>query len=291
MSQVFDIRQSESLDALDQIVNATHITADAILRAINSELTMPLRLTATASPNLAVHVGSLVVTNPQATQGRNRTIGPVGATVPIFTSGTVTFPASSGGTITVSPGTATAILTCGAGLYAYVVIALDQAGNLVPIPGAPAGSPTSAFVPLIPAGLFAIGFVLVHNTGGTIDNITNSSIYQMLSAQMTFQPILMVGMSAIATSNYTVGPNDTVVPVDTTAGAVTISLPTVTTNQKGRMIIIKDAGGQASQGGKAITVLPAGTDKIDTVAASIVMDVEFESLTFVCNGSDGWYMT
>jgi hypothetical protein len=148
---------------------------DNLLVAINDELTQLLRMSASATPNLIVAVGSGVVVNSESS--RTRSIPHVGALLPSFTSGTVTFPASSGGTITVSPGN-NGVLTVASGNYIKVLVYLDSSGNLNVLSGVENITEASATVPKAPIDTLPLGYVTLQNSLGTIQNISQGKIYQ-----------------------------------------------------------------------------------------------------------------
>ena len=174
-----DIRQVLSHDPLDQIVNAAETTGDVILRAIDSELTVPLQLSASDGPDLVVSIGPIVVQNP--TTGRNRSIPFINGALPNFTAGTITFPAASGGNITFAPSAPPVVLTCASTKYVKVLFFIDDVGSLSAVVGSKAATASAAVVPALPDSVFGIGYITVHNTSGTIDNITNSDITQFVN--------------------------------------------------------------------------------------------------------------
>jgi hypothetical protein len=173
----FDARQVISRDTLNRLALASGTELDDLLRSLNAEATPPLHMFATATPNLVLNIGSIKVQNPVTL--RNRTIPHIGGLLPAFTSGTITFPASTGGTITVSPGN-NGILTCPPNEYVKVTIYLTAIGNLGVVVGASNAVEASAPVPPAPSGTFKIGYVSIFNNAGTIENITNTSIFQMV---------------------------------------------------------------------------------------------------------------
>lgn len=92
-----------------------------------------------------------------------------------------------------------------------------------------------------------------------------------------------VTVSTVKTSNYTVLVTDELIQVDTTGGAVTITLPNSTSVPKGRFIV-KDVGGAAQT--NAITILRAGSDTIeDGSSTSTTIDWQYGSLEFVWSGT------
>jgi hypothetical protein len=178
MTTKFDARQVISRDTLNRLALASGTELDDLLRSLNAEATPPLHLFATSpSPNLVLNVGAINVQNPITL--RNRTIPHIGSLLPTFTSGTVTFPASTGGTITVSPGT-NGTLVCPSNEYVKVTIYLTAAGNMGVVVGTSNAVEASATVLPAPSGTFEIGYVSIFNNAGTIANITDTKIFQMV---------------------------------------------------------------------------------------------------------------
>lgn len=175
MTSKFDARQTISHDLLDQLAPAVDTELDNLLRGINKEVTPPLRLSASAVPNLTLNVGSIFVTNPET--GRNRTIPVISNTLPNFTGGTVVFPAASGGTITVTPGT-NATLTISNDMFLKVGINLDATGNMSLTFGVEAATIAAATAPPSISNTFAVGYVVIRTVGPVVQNVLNSDVYQ-----------------------------------------------------------------------------------------------------------------
>lgn len=92
-----------------------------------------------------------------------------------------------------------------------------------------------------------------------------------------------VVVSTVKTSNYSMTVSDELIQVDTTGGAVTITLPNSTGTPKGRFIV-KDVGGAAQT--NKITIQRAGSDTIeDGVSTYVDIDYQYGSLEFVWSGS------
>jgi len=139
------------------------------------------------------------------------------------------------------------------------------------------------------------------NFGGGLSNLYRSAADTLktdgnfiVGGSMTFSGgtsfggALNLNYGTVQTTNYAVAASDCVIPVNSSAGAVTITLTAVTAAQKGRLVIVKDVGGSASMSGKNIVVSPNGSNKIDGVNASVAIDGDRYSFMFVCNGVDGW---
>lgn len=177
MANKFDLRQTEYRGTLDQIGNQVTPEGDNLLKAINAQLTPLLRMSAAASPSLVVSVGGGDLTDAET--NRRRAIPHVGTAYVQFTSGTVTFPAASGGNIVCSPGVNT-VLTIASGNYAAVLIYLDGTGGLNALPGADSAVLNTAItnLPPSPDETLPLGFIVVQNVAGVIQNITQANIAQ-----------------------------------------------------------------------------------------------------------------
>lgn len=180
MANKFDLRQSEYRGTLDQIGNPTQAPryeGDNLLNALNNQLTPLLRMSAASVASLVVSVGGGDLTDAETS--RRRAIPHVGTAYIQFTSGTITFPASSGGNITCSPGT-TLALTVASGNYAAVLVYLDGTGNLNVLPGADSAVLNTAItnLPPSPDDTLPLGFIVVHNVAGVIQNITQDQVAQ-----------------------------------------------------------------------------------------------------------------
>lgn len=177
MANKLDLRQSIYRGALSQIALGNTPEGDNLLNAINNQLTPLLRMSASSTPDLVVTIGGGDLTDSET--NRRRAIPHVGTAYVQFSSGTVTFPAASGGNIVSSPGTNT-VLTVGVGNYAAVLIYLDGSGNLNTIAGADSAVLNTAItnLPPSPDETLPLGFVVVQNVGGVIQNITQANIAQ-----------------------------------------------------------------------------------------------------------------
>ena len=153
----------------------TDQTLDVLLSSINQDLDVPLRTDASSTPNLVVTVGPSVVNN--TVSGRQKSIPFINNTIPSFTSGTVTFPSSDGGNIVASTG-ATLAISCPSSNYVQVLISLDSSGNLQLAQGASNTVLSSALVPTPLPNDLSICYVTIFNSGGTIQNIIQSNIFQ-----------------------------------------------------------------------------------------------------------------
>jgi hypothetical protein len=177
MSTKTDLRQTKFVGPISQLSTTQVTEGDNIVQSINDELTPLLRLSATTPTSLVVNVGGGDLLNAES--NRRRAIPHIGTAYIQFTSGTVTFPASSGGNITCSPG-GTTVLNVASGNFAAVLVYLDGAGNLNTVVGADAATESAAITNLPPAPkkTLAAGFVVVQNIGGTIQNIAQNRIRQ-----------------------------------------------------------------------------------------------------------------
>lgn len=87
---------------------------------------------------------------------------------------------------------------------------------------------------------------------------------------------------AFAASPYTVLAADTVLLVDTTAGAVELDLPAVASSS-GRTIVVKDEGGNAAT--NAITIDPSGAETLDGSATSATITTAYGWMSIFCDGT------
>lgn len=152
-------------------------TLDVLMASANADLTPPLKVDATSSPSLVVNVGPVIVPNSQSS--RNKSISFIGTVVPTFTSGTVTFPSANGGTISTSTGQ-TYVLNLPSGDFAQELLSLDTSGNLIVTVGTPAATAASAVIPPPPPNTLPFAYITLHNIGGTVQNITQNTIYQFV---------------------------------------------------------------------------------------------------------------
>jgi hypothetical protein len=93
---------------------------------------------------------------------------------------------------------------------------------------------------------------------------------------------------AAKTANFSVATTDYIIGVNTSGGAVTATLPSAATAGAGRMLIVKDIGGFASESAKAIIITPAGSEKIDG-ANSVQILASSGSVSIFTDGSN-WYV-
>lgn len=176
MATLTDNRQLIARDNLPEITAKTNTKTDAVIRAIDASLQPMFRMSASATPNLILNIASNFVQNPESL--RFKTSAPLGinGALNTFTSGTVTFPAATGGTITPSVGS-TSTLTLASGNYMKVLISIDTSGFIVVTQGSAAGTLAGSTLPAEPANTYSVGYVGLYNNAGTIQNITNGTIY------------------------------------------------------------------------------------------------------------------
>ncbi len=187
-------------------------TLDVLLASINADLTSPLSTTATSTPSLVVNVGPAIVSNSES--HRNHSIPFVNNVLPTFTSGTVTFPSTSGGNIVASPGGGTP-LTLPSGDYAQVLLSLDSSGNIEVNVGVPNSVEADATAPTPIANTLPFAYVTLFNSAGTIQNVTQNNIYQLA----------LGGSSSGSSSSSTWVAKEIGLTNGTTSQAVTFSTP------------------------------------------------------------------
>lgn len=171
-----DARQIIDRDLLQQLFPyIAGKNLDTLLKAINDDLTVPLRVDASNPVDLQVHIGPSTVLN--SISARQKSIPHIQNLIPIFASGTITFPSVNGGTISVVPGSNTS-LTCPINNYVKILISLDNAGNLVVTQGTPNATENLALVPPPVSGDLPVAYVSLFNNAGTISNVAQNKIYQ-----------------------------------------------------------------------------------------------------------------
>jgi len=177
---IFSAKQTESRDLLSTL--APYIAKpllDVLLRSLNADVQAPCRMDASATPDYVVSIQGSLVSNPES--NRQHSIGHVGNLVPSFSSGTITFPASDGGNVVPSVGSNVA-LNCPSGQYVKVLVSLDSGANLVLTMGSPDSVEANALVPAPVPTATPVGYIKVHNTGGTIDAIEQADIVQFMGS-------------------------------------------------------------------------------------------------------------
>ena len=159
MATKFDSRQTEHRSTLDQLSNETKPTLKQTLPSIDSELTPSFVLRPSSPADLTISVGTSKVTNSET--GKNRT----NIQSPDFASGTIVFPAASGGSAVVTPG-ANKVLTVSVGNYIKGLIGITKAGQINIVFGVEGASEALATLPLSADGDLPAGYVTLQNSGG-----------------------------------------------------------------------------------------------------------------------------
>jgi len=285
-----DIRQVVANNTyLTQIAEATDKLGNLIALAVDSELTMPLRIRANIPASLIVNLDNILVTNPE--HARTRTIPPINGIIPVFTGGTITLPAASGGNITTSTGQST-LLNLSIGYYIKIGVNLNSSGQIIISLGTQSTVLASATIPQTAQGCRSVGYFSTYNSGGVIQSVANSSVVQYsssMSSSVEGATFVKWG-TTVVTTPYTIGNEDYIIPIDTTSlvSPLIVNLPAASALQKGRQIIIKDVGGNVSKTDKYASITPNGTDNIEGANAAIRFDCDRMSLTFVCDGAAWW---
>ncbi|MCG3175458.1 MAG: hypothetical protein MOGMAGMI_00387 [Candidatus Omnitrophica bacterium] len=179
----FDSRQTEHRSSLPRLSKEDKPTLKQILPELNVEITPVLELRESDPIDLILNVGSGVTQNSDTEL--SKTLAPIGGQLVEFTSGTIEFPSTSGGTITVTPG-ANGTLTVSSGNFIAVLVSIDINGDLSVVTGTEAASKALAAdpsnFPALELGKLPIGYIIMENVGGTIQNVENSNIVQFISA-------------------------------------------------------------------------------------------------------------
>lgn len=178
MATKLDSRQVISLDALNQLTAGVQdIELDNILRSIDSDLTPILKLDTDGA--LTISVGTNLKTNPET--GKQTSLPPINGIIPTFTTGSIVFPSTSGGTITVTPGTDTT-LVMSANRFIKAGIYVNDSGNLFVNLGLQAATIAGATTPETLPNSIAIGYVvLATDASNNISNILEDAVFQYTS--------------------------------------------------------------------------------------------------------------
>lgn len=129
---------------------------------------------------------------------------------------------------------------------------------------------------------------LVSDTNGKVAAATTTSteigyVNGVTSAIQTQLNEVRAGKSVVSvTGNVTL--TDQAIHLVSTASARSLTLPTPSASS---FIVIKDSTGSCATNN--ITVVRAGSEKIETVAASFTLDTDLGAWTFVSNGTD-WFV-
>ena len=195
----------------------------SLLSAINSELQISYLMSESATPDLTVNIDSDTIQNPQTLRQRQHSL-----TKGNFSSGTVVFPAADAGTITVSPGTNSS-LSLTAGNFVKMLIQIDEFGQLSVKPGVQ-GPVLSGIAPPEPDGKHVgIGYVILQNIAGVVQNISNSEIFQFINQNPNLALTVMEQDG-----------------VPTVLNVTTLKFPNFTVTDEGSGVVSVEAGGSSS---------------------------------------------
>jgi hypothetical protein len=89
------------------------------------------------------------------------------------------------------------------------------------------------------------------------------------------------------TSDYAISITDYYVGVDTTGGAIKVTLPVASTLTSGQTLVLKDEGGLSNT--NAITISGSGADKIDG-QNTVVLGSPYAALQLYCDGATKYFI-
>ena len=170
-----DDRQWLHRNSLSRLSGAPSVEGDDIIESINEEMTPPLDMLASATPDLVLNVGSIEKANTLT--GLNRSIPPINDIIPSFSSGTITLPATSGGNIVTSVG-ADPVLTISDDSFLKIGVNLNENGEFELAFGTEGASLAAATNPPSINKTYAIGYIVARTVGSAVQNVENSDIYQ-----------------------------------------------------------------------------------------------------------------
>lgn len=223
-------RQVISRSLLDKIANKNEYVgtqdnkpADStelknILSGINSELNLSYFLSESTTPDLVLNISTDTFQNSETSLNRTHT-----QTNNSFSGGTVEFPAADAGVIVVTPGL-DSTLSLSSGNFKKVLVQIDESGQLSIKQGAEAASAALAEAPEADGRNVGIGYVVLENNAGVIQNITNDIIFQYVdqSSNLSLTVQEADGSPLIKKVTTIKFPNDTV--TDDGNGVVSVDL-------------------------------------------------------------------
>lgn len=172
-----DVRQSIYRGILQQLLpNLSAQQVDTLLESVDSDLTPPLRVDASNPADHVVTIGPSIISNPNS--DRQRSLSFVGNVIPEITSETVTIPTTDGGTVSSSTGQSFP-LNCPSGNYAKILLSIDSSANIQISQGLPNAVLATASLPPPGTTFTPFAYLIVHNTAGSIDSLTQASIVQL----------------------------------------------------------------------------------------------------------------
>lgn len=178
-----DSRQTVHHSVLRRLSNLTDFTANGynqlreLLLSMNFEFSQAFELYSNSTPNLVLNIGSNVVSNSQT--GYRHSTPPINKQFPSFTSGTITLPSASGGTILVSPTVSTnPTLSISANAFIKALIECDSQGNLSVSLGNEGATEALATFPGVNPTAFQVGLVIIQTVSGVVQSVTPSRVIQ-----------------------------------------------------------------------------------------------------------------
>lgn len=197
---------------------ANSSTLKSLLSAINAELKPAYWMSQSTTPDLTVSIASDTIQNPENLKQNQHS-----QTAGSFSSGTIVFPAADAGNIVVTPGT-NAVLSLTPGNFKKILVQIDESGQLSVKQGAEAASIAAATVPESDGRNVAIGYIVLENVAGVIQNVENNRIFQYINQEknlsLTVQEIDGAPLvDKVTTIKF---PNDSV--TDDGNGVVTVNL-------------------------------------------------------------------
>jgi len=173
------VRQVEHRSNLPRLSDAEKPTLKTILPSLDQELTPIFELRESATPNLTLNIGAGKIQNSDT--GLSRSFFPIQNLSFDFSGGSVTFPATTGGVITVSPGI-NDTLNLNSGKFIAVLVQIDSLGQLSVAIGTEANTAAEATnsdnFPVHFKKVLPLGYVVLNNQVGTIQNVINENITQ-----------------------------------------------------------------------------------------------------------------
>ena len=175
-------RQVEHRSNLPRISDQEKPTLKELLPQIDKELTPVFELRESITPDLVLNIGPGDILNSDT--GLARSFSPINQQFFKFSGGTVTFPATSGNPILVSPGLDNELIMPN-DTYLAILVQINSIGDLSISLGLPVALEADTLIvenfPVPNKKDLPIGYVTLYNNAGTIQPISNEKIVQFES--------------------------------------------------------------------------------------------------------------
>lgn len=118
-------------------------------------------------------------------------------------------------------------------------------------------------------------------------SLTDDNLNNPVSDTVNWRALISVPDGGIKTGNYnlTAADNNGVIRIDSTGGSFNLNLFAAT---QGFIVTIKDVAGQL--GTNAVTLVRAGTEKIENLAANFSLEANYGAWRLYFDGTNWWFL-